>query len=85
MDSYIVVFETNTKQAEFDTYLQSLSKWGKITATSYLVKSSKTAAQIRDYLFSFKSPGDRVAVIKSGYIAAWSNTRASNDWVKNNL
>lgn len=83
--SYIVILETATKANEFAAYLKDMPKWARLTDDSWLISSSKTAATIRDELVKIKSPGDRIAVIKSGYVGAWSNLRASNDWIKKHL
>ena len=85
MNSYIVVFETEVSEEAFREYLKSLSEWGRLTKTAYVVKTAKSASEIRDDLHDLKAPGDRIAVVKSGYVAAWSNARADNDWLKKNL
>ena len=85
MQSYIVIYETATKANEFKNYLKGLSKWGRLTDDSWLVVTQKSATQIRDDLGALKSPGDRIFVVRSGYVAAWSNTRASHDWIKKNI
>jgi hypothetical protein len=85
MLSYIVIFETKTKADEFAIYLKSLSSWGRLTDDSWLVVTSKSASQIRDDLDARKAVGDRIFVIKSGYVAAWANTRADNEWIKKHL
>jgi len=85
MQSYVVVYETASKANEFKDYLKGLSRWGRLTDNSWLVVTEKSAAQIRDDLAALKAPGDRVFVVRSGYVAAWSNTRASNDWIKKNI
>lgn len=85
MDSYIVIFESKYDTSEMVNYIKTLDKWGRLTINAYVVRSFKSASQIRDELVAIKSPGDRIIVIKSGYVAAWSNARASNDWLKKNI
>lgn len=85
MQSYIVIYETSTKTEKFENYLKTLGTWGRITDNSWLVVSDVSASQIRDGLNALKSAGDRIFVMKSGYISAWINTRASNEWIKKHV
>jgi hypothetical protein len=83
--TYIVILQTSTRHDEFAAYLKTMHKWGRLTDDSWAVVTDKTATQIRDGLTALKAPGDRIAVIKSGYVAAWSNLRANKDWLMGNL
>lgn len=83
--SYIVILQTTERSNQFTDYLKTMHKWARLTDSSWLISSSKTATEIRDDLYALKAAGDRIAVIKSGYVGAWSNLRASNDWIKDNL
>lgn len=85
MQSYIVIYETNTRAAEFEKYLKNLGTWGRITDNSWLISTNFSATQIRDGLNVIKSTGDRIFVMKSGYVSAWNNTRASNEWIKKHV
>ena len=85
MDSFIVIFETETNEPKFREILKTYPKWGRITKNAYVVKSDKSATEIRNQLNTVRDSGDRVAVIKSGYTAAWNNTRVNSDWLKGNL
>lgn len=85
MDTYIVIFETQTKEPQFREYLRGMRVWGRITENVYAIKSDKTAVQVRDDLSSLKATGDRIMVVKSGYIAAWDNARIDAEWLKKNL
>lgn len=83
--AYIVIFESTKRSTAIREYLRSFNGWGKITDNSFVVMSDKTATQIRDEILKLKDEGDRVFVIKSGVVAAWSNAAARNDWLKKNL
>lgn len=83
--SYIVIFESQAKATAIRNHLRTFNGWGKITENAFVVLSAKSASEIRDELQGIKGISDRVMVVKSGVVAAWSNVAASNEWLKKNL
>lgn len=83
--AYIVIFESKLKAVAIRNYLRTYNGWAKITDNAFAILSSKSATAIRDELLQIKDPSDRIMVIKSGVVAAWSNAAASNEWLKKNL
>lgn len=65
--------------------LKSFPRWGKLTESTWAVVSPWSAVQIRDYLMQFMDANDRLVVILSGRVAAWTKLLASNDWLRNSL
>lgn len=84
MQSYVVIFESS-KPAALQAQIKTYRTWGKISDNAWVVVTTKTATQIRDELFALKDIGDRIFVIRSGAVAAWSNVPASTDWLKKYL
>jgi len=85
---YLIIFELNRPLKSYRSFydaMKAYGTWGKITKTTWAIVSFDNAADIRDYLSSFLINGDRILVIKSGGKAAWINTIADNNWVKDNL
>ena len=85
MQTYIVSFESVAAQAAILSYLKSHGTWAKLTNSTWAVVTTKSASEIRDELLALAHPGDRLFVVRSGAIAAWSNVHARNDWLKKHL
>ena len=86
--TYIIIFEfaQKTNQDKVIEYMKTFNGWARITDNSFAVRTSTLKAKdIRDALINFKEENDRLFIIKSGLEAAWSNTRARNQWFKDNL
>lgn len=65
--------------------LRTFPSWGKLTETTWAVVSKNSAVEIRNYLRLYMDVSDRLIVIKSGQVAAWTQVIANNLWVKENL
>ena len=64
--------------------MKSFPRWGKLTESTWAVVTSWSAVQI-NYLIQFMDSNDRLAVILSGRVAAWTKLLSSNDWLRDNL
>jgi hypothetical protein len=62
-----------------------LITWAKITESCWAVVYEGKSTEIRDNLKKDLGKGDRLFVIKSSGIAAWSNTICKSEWLKDNL
>lgn len=85
MQTYVVIFESKNKGAVLRQHIQSFGTYSKITDNAWVVVTSKTASQIRDELLIEKDAADRVFVIRSGAVAAWSNPAGTSEWLKKYL
>lgn len=65
--------------------IQSYGYWAHINKSTFAVKTTSSAFEIREHLTNFLPKGSRLFIIKSGHVAAWRNVICSNDWLKNNL
>ncbi|MDD2199669.1 MAG: hypothetical protein PHE08_08095 [Bacteroidales bacterium] len=65
--------------------IKSYGYWAHITESTFAVKSSKNATEIRDHLGEYLPKGSKLMVVQSAHVAAWRNTICSNEWLKKNL
>ncbi|GMX58518.1 MAG: hypothetical protein MCSN_1720 [Candidatus Microsyncoccus archaeolyticus] len=79
--------ETTEDYGKVIASIKSLDDWAKPLYSVWLVKSDKTASQIRDQINKETDTNDKLLVIDvSG--AGWATSGISNevtDWMKNNL
>jgi len=87
MNTYIISYDL----IESDNYLplyeaiKSYYNWGRITESTWAIVTDQTATMVRDHLSLYMKPRDRIMVVKSAKVAAWSNVLANNDWVRDNI
>lgn len=88
MKTYLISYDLKIPgrnyQGLYDV-LKSFSKWGNINDSVWIIKSSKSSVEIRDYLLKYMDYNDSLFVIKTEKEAAWRNVRANSEWLKNNL
>lgn len=88
MNCYIVSYDLCAPRRDYNalyTAIKSYRYWAKITESTWAILSDKTVVEIRDFLKGYIDDNDRLIVVRSGKIAAWSNALASNEWLRNNL
>lgn len=88
MKTYLISFVLkipNRNYRGFYDALKSFGKWGKISDYTWIIKSSKSALEIRDYLSKYIDYKDSLIVIKTERDSAWKNVLASSKWLKKNL
>lgn len=87
MKCYIIAYEIKNFR-NYDSFynaIRSYGTWGKITESMWAIVTNQSSAQIREYLSKFIDLNDRLFVIKSGGEAAWQNSIADNDWLKQQI
>ena len=96
-NTYLVVYDVNTEQVPLgvrtaDEVYQSLydaiksyGTWAHLTYSCWVIVSDRTAVEIRDSLRSVMRTSDRLAVVQTAHIAAWSNVLCNNEWLQSNL
>lgn len=85
---YIIMYDLRAPGRDYSALYSAIKSyvyWGRITESTWAVVSELNAFAIRDHLMKYIDSNDRLMVIKSGLHAAWVNTMASNDWLKQNL
>lgn len=79
--------ETSDNYKTLISYIKSFPEWAKPLYSVWLVKSDKTASQIRDEIGAQTDANDKTLVIDvTG--ASWATNRVSQDitsWIKQNL
>ena len=85
---YIVSYDLCQPGRDYNSLynaLRTFPSWGKLTESTWAVVSKNSAVEIRNYLRLYMDVPDRLIVIKSGQVAAWTQVIANNLWVKENL
>lgn len=85
---YIITYDLRSPGRDYNALYKAIKSyviWGKITESTWAIVSESKASDIRDYLIKFIGTNDRLMVVQSGKHAAWTNSLASNDWLKQNL
>lgn len=85
---YIIMYDLRKPGRDYNSLYNAIKSymiWGKITESTWAVVSDSNSSSIRDYLIKYIDTNDRLMVIQSGKHAAWTNSLASNDWLKQNL
>ena len=86
MNAYIICFEIKNPNhiKSVEDKLIEYGTWARINANCWSIVTDQSAVIIRDSLKDL-APGEYIFVIKSGVEAAWTNSYASNDWLRRNL
>lgn len=86
---YIISFdapaEARQKLTEAVEAIKAYGTWAHITESTWAVVTSKNHKEIRDDLLSLLPETARLFVLRSGSVAAWSNVRCRNEWLKRYL
>lgn len=91
MNSYLITYDiqktanyVNVYNALYDA-IRSYGIWAHITESCWAVKTSLSVVEVRDNLLRLLRNGDRLMVVQTAHIAAWSNAMCNNDWLKENI
>ena len=83
--TYNILCQSDRKQKLIDSIRQEPG-WARINPNTYIVDSSKSAAQLRDALKSNLTDGDSLFVAELSDTAAWSGLSSEvSDWIKKTL
>lgn len=89
MKPYLVTFDLNRAGQDYvrmHDAIKSLGNYQKIATTTYIIKSSSSAASIRDYLRNKMDGNDELFV--AALTGEWASTGLSAsvvDWLKTKL
>lgn len=70
---------------ELSRAIRSYDAWARITDSTWAISSERTVTQVRDGLLRILRQSDRLIVVQSAHVAAWSNTICNNEWLRNNI
>lgn len=88
MATYLVIYDLISPGQDYKTVheqIKTYKKWARPTESTWVVVTEKSAKEIRDHIKSHIDKNDRLLVVKSAGEGAWSNTRCSNEWLRDNL
>ncbi len=93
MSCYIITYDlvsgpSESRRADYDAIkelIKSYGTWAKITESCYAIVSEKKASEVRDHIKTVLRSSDRLFVLKSSGIAAWSNVICRSTWLKEKL
>ena len=63
-------------------YFKSYGTWAVITESLWAIRTEKSLSDIRDELKEIVPKGSSLFITESSGIAAWSNVKCSNKWLK---
>ena len=90
MNSYLITYDirepsTPAIYEELHKAIKTYGAWAHITESCWAVVSDKKASEIRDHLLLSMRAHDRIIVLQSAHVAAWSNTICRNEWLKEHI
>jgi hypothetical protein len=90
MDTLLVGYDLNKSGKDYDGLFEqiksSCSKWWHHLDSTWIIKTNKTCAEVRDLLSPFIDSDDELLVVKLSGVGAWKGFNSSgSDWLKENL
>lgn len=89
MAIYLVTYDLSAPGRNYDALYEHLRSYGTYShpvESVWLVKSSRTAAEVRDATKKHLDGNDKLLVVEAGSSAAWRNLRdATSDWLRKQL
>lgn len=88
MNTYIISYDLRQPGRNYSGLIQAIQRytiWGKLTESCWCIKSLESAVQVRDNLLKYIDLNDRILVVQTAHVAAWSNLLAPNEWVRSNI
>jgi len=65
--------------------IREYPNWARIQRSVWVLITEETAQAVRDDLWRFMQPSDRLFVIRLQREAAWFNAMCKDDWLQANL
>lgn len=91
MNSYLITYDIE-KTGDYGSVYNAMYEeikaygiWAHITDSCWAIKTNLPVVAVRDNLLRILRRGDRLMVVQTAHIAAWSNTMCNNDWLKENI
>lgn len=87
--NYLVSYDLIGPNRDYDKIIgkiKTYSSWARVLESVWVIKTDKTATQLRDDLFSAMDGNDKLFVAQLSGSAAWYNLPEDvTSWLKNNL
>lgn len=83
----IVTYDLRAPGRNYDELYKALHayNYAKPTESTYVIRTDKTCAQVRDHLVAHIDANDRLFVAELTGVAAWNNALAGSDALKKRL
>lgn len=89
MSTYLVSYDLMSPGQDYKKlheYLRSFDTRSKPLESLWVIKTTLTAAELRDGVATHVDSNDKVLVVKSGSFGAWRNLGTStSEWLKKHL
>lgn len=89
MKTYILSYDLSQPGRNYASLyeaIKSYPSWAHLAESTWAVRTSGTAAQIRDHLRGAMDGNDQIVVVAAGAEGAWFGLPfAVSDWLKKNL
>ena len=88
MPCYIISYDLRKPGRNYDSLyeaIKSYGTWAHINESLWAVVTEQNSIEVRDKLLQHMDSNDRIFVIRSGTAAAWRNSIAKNEWLKERL
>lgn len=89
MHSYAISYDLIGPNRNYDNIIEAIKSygtWAHINESLWIIRSSKTSAEIRDHLKQKVDTNDKILVVQLTGVGAWLNLSPDmNNWLKNNL
>ena len=91
VNTYIVTYDVSSDSGAQYVYealyktLREYGTWARITESCWAICAECTAIEVRDNLRKHMRPYDRLVVVLSGNVGAWSNVRCDSKWLQEHL
>jgi hypothetical protein len=76
------------KEEDYNNLYEAIKKygaWAHITESTWAIVTEIDPTTIRDELKEIVPEKSSIFVVKTDHLAAWSNVKCSNKWLKNHL
>ena len=91
MNSFIVSFDVSPTGNNMEVYnavverIKAYGIWAHITSSCWALRTDATAVNVRDFLLAVMRQEDRLCVVQTAHVAAWSNPMCNNEWLRGNI
>lgn len=77
--------ESSANHASLIARIREYPEWANVQRSLWIVKTPLNNQEVRDDLWRFMHPSDRLFVVTLTHEAAWFNAICKNDWLQSNL
>lgn len=87
--NYLIGYDLNKSGQDYTTLISEIKKlgtWWHCLDSTFIIKSSSSAVEIRNHLIKFIDSNDKMLVVYLNGEAAWTGFSIEcSNWLKNNI